>query len=905
MMNLYLLLPLLIGESLAKVVTVRRTSTQAGQTLTTTLVPSAEIIQATTTTDVTIFTAVTTPLTIATGTVITTIGTSRSQPVTQESTYSQVSFSASIDPSTYTTGLSYITGTSAQPTATSASTANSATAESSQTKTTSPDSGSSVTSSTSSSAVSTSSSASSSAISTSSSTSSSIISTSSSTSSSTTPASTSTSGSSSGGYYASNDKLFSAIDTSEPLSMFSRKAITCDVPENVKVTGPIQTNKFYENFLLGGQNLTVFAQPYGIFWSTEDVYYGFGVSYTNSSQRVFGSGSPAEFYTNPLMLKSFVFSAEEMTSSNMDFSVTESSAFSTTAEISVSGSGTLKLPVAIGMGLVTGVYSGSLTPKLFTQLGVNFVSKASGPREGIQKYKAQLFNGVQWNIYVATEDSDFELKVNDDYNIVGSKAVDGLVLQVAVLPEDDTDDYYIDQAAGAYPVGASLAGSVNGNTAIYSINYELEGTSTSGKTLLYALPHHVESFSSATSNAKVDITAYSQTKGYLTGVLSDKLEMTETLYTDLQWLPYQVGTSNSPSYSSEVLQLLATVVNEEIAEDMNGQTHSSSTYTAGKSFDKFAYILLVASEILKNDDSAKQGLANLKEALSPWLSNTQLTPFIYDTAWKGVTSSADPSEDFGAPWYNDHHFHYAYYIHTAAVIGMLDKKYGGTWAEDNKDWVNSLVRDVANPSTDDTHFPVSRMFDYFHGHSWAAGLWESGDGKNEESSSEDYNFAYAMKLWGQVINDKAMEARGDLMLAIMKRSMDNYFYFKSDNKVQPSEFIGNYVPGISYENKLHHTTFFGTNEEYIQGIHMIPITGASGLIRSKDFVKQEWDAKLSTLVEGMTSGWAGILRSNQALTDANTAYKWFASDSFQSAYLDGGASRTWYLAFSAALASMS
>ena len=45
--------------------------------------------------------------------------------------------------------------------------------------------------------------------------------------------------------------------------------------------------------------------------------------------------------------------------------------------------------------------------------------------------------------------------------------------------------------------------------------------------------------------------------------------------------------------------------------------------------------------------------------------------------------------------------------------------------------VNTLVRDASNPSTNDGYFPVSRSFDWYHGHSWAKGLFDSGDGKDQ------------------------------------------------------------------------------------------------------------------------------------------------------------------------------
>ncbi len=70
-----------------------------------------------------------------------------------------------------------------------------------------------------------------------------------------------------------------------------------------------------------------------------------------------------------------------------------------------------------------------------------------------------------------------------------------------------------------------------------------------------------------------------------------------------------------------------------------------------------------------------------------------------------------------------------------------------------------LVRDIANPSTRDQYFPVWRCFDWFHGHSWAHGLFDTLDGKDQESSSEDTMHAYALKMWGSVSGDKNMEAR--------------------------------------------------------------------------------------------------------------------------------------------------
>ena len=251
---------------------------------------------------------------------------------------------------------------------------------------------------------------------------------------------------------------------------------------------------------------------------------------------------------------------------------------------------------------------------------------------------------------------------------------------------------------------------------------------------------------------------------------------------------------------------------------MTAQSDLNSMYYAGKALSKFATLVWTINDIADNPGLAAAGLANLKSAFAIFVDQQQPYPLVYDTVWGGVVSSAsyitgNSGDDFGNTYYNDHHFHYGYHVHAASVIGALDP----TWLTANKDYVNALVRDVSNPSLQDTYFPFSRSFDWFHGHSWAKGLFESGDGKDQESTSEDAMFAYALKMWGQTTGDGSMEARGNVMLSLASRSYQNYFLMESTNLNQPSNFIDNKVTGILFENKVDHTTYFGTNYEYIEG----------------------------------------------------------------------------------------
>jgi endo-1,3(4)-beta-glucanase len=51
-------------------------------------------------------------------------------------------------------------------------------------------------------------------------------------------------------------------------------------------------------------------------------------------------------------------------------------------------------------------------------------------------------------------------------------------------------------------------------------------------------------------------------------------------------------------------------------------------------------------------------------------------------------------------------------------------------------------------------------------------------------------------MWGTVTGDAAMEARGNLQLAVQARSLQNYYLMTSDNTVQPSYFVPNKAAGI-------------------------------------------------------------------------------------------------------------
>ncbi len=538
------------------------------------------------------------------------------------------------------------------------------------------------------------------------------------------------------------------------------------------------------------------------------------------------------------------------------------------------------------------------------QTGVFFrsLTRQANLPNGAVKYKIQLEDGSIWLLYAfAPGQAPLTLQVVNNSLIRATSNFKGTI-QVAKSLSNQAEAMY-DASCGAYATGVNLSGTVSGRNGTYTLGFT-KGGLRSSTLVMYALPHHVQSFSPLTQRFVRAVGLQTTTKGVATAVVADSWTLQEAqMPIDMDFAPWSSTAGTRRDLSPTAIQTIKGIALQEISQDMSAQSNLNSFYFGGKALAKFAQIVWTYNSLLKDPGVAQTGLNKLKAAFELWTSNKNQFPLYYEKAWGGITSSAayvtgDAGMDFGNTNYNDHHFHYGYFILAAAYIGSLDS----AWLATHKDYINAMVRDTANPSPADTYFPVSRGFDWYNGHSWAKGLFESGDGKDQESSSEDAMFAYAIKMWGKTTGDANMEARGNLQLSVVTRSIANYFCYTSDNKIQPSNFIGNKVSGILFENKIDHTTYFGANVEYIQGIHMIPLLPSSPLTRPKRFVTEEWDKYFSGgRANSVQGGWKGLLYANLALIDPVASWNFFAQKNFDGNWIDGGASRTWYLALAGKL----
>ncbi|KAF2493529.1 putative endo-1,3-beta-glucanase [Lophium mytilinum] len=725
-----------------------------------------------------------------------------------------------------------------------------------------------------------------------------------------------------------SDNLFTLIDGSPAPPQIPHNASHPAPRTNMvgDLNRPLQTNKFYANWFLGSQTQPVWTHPYSLQWvhgGGNAQSWGMGIVQLDRRQIVFSpDGIPHQYYLNPIGIHSMILSATELGPSTT-LTTDNHQALTVNANLcpAAGASPLITVPVVQGAGMITGVYKGA-TPSIQSHVQYRTID-APITMGSTVKYRVLLEDNNTWLIYVTPNGTYNSAGFQRDPSkpnttFLGPAHFNGIIQIVRCISGAAEESIY-DRSAGVYATGATITASASvqnggGTTGSYTFIWS-KGGNTSKPLIMFALPHHVDSFDPVTAAAKTSIRFATTSKGFATAIQADRMTLLEpNLPEAIDFGPTAMTIKRSmlhqkrTALSSKAISAISSAAADELNVDMSKQCNLDSMYFSGKGVCKFAMIVWTLYDLANNPKPAlySQSLDKLKVEFDRFVQNKQAAPLTYDESWRGVITTGgykDPGADFGNTYYNDHHFHYGYFVYAAAIIATLDPAWLTINNGQNKVWVNMLVKDFANSYTDNPQFfPFSRSFDWWMGHSWAKGLFESGDGKDQESTSEDALASLSIKMWGKAIGDKNMEMRGNLMLAIQARTFPAYFLLASNNTNQPAEIIGNKVTGILFENKVDHATYFGTAPEFIQGIHMLPISPATSYIRSKDFVNEEWNTYFSNgRVDSVAGGWRGVLWADYALVDPKAAYNFFAKSGFDYGLIDGGASRTWYLAFCAAL----
>ncbi|GMF48229.1 unnamed protein product [Phytophthora fragariaefolia] len=538
-----------------------------------------------------------------------------------------------------------------------------------------------------------------------------------------------------------------------------------------------------------------------------------------------------------------------------------------------------------GMAFITATYD-RLTASIESEYTMKIVDK-SVPG----KYVIDLGGNQTWVVYT---DKDGSFTIDESGKaLVSSKPFTGTV-RVAILPSSEDTDVY-DKYRTCHVRGGNV--SVASRTE-YSLQWETVGKSCKTHGLLhFALPHHLTALKGAITSKDPDaIVLNSATRGNMVAQVTTTGTWTLSEAEDELEVDFYPTTKPSAKMVSK-LGLLKTL-QADIADEWG--LNKTSWYFNGKQYQKYASLCLMAGDtaiVGKNRKLLNTCLKKLEALIEPFLDNTLDPPLNYETSYGGLVSSQsftvnDVNADFGNSVYNDHHYHYGYWVTASAMLKSLHPKWKRMKELDAMIWM--MLRDVPNPSAQDAFFPKFRHFSFYLGHSYSHGVTPMADGKDEESTSEDVNFYYGMKLWGQASNNKAVEDLGSLMLRLNARAIRTYFLMTSDNTIHPKEFVPNHVTGIFFDNKAAYATWFSAEKYAIHGLQMIPVSPINAMVRTTEFIQQEWDdilSKEAIVTEfNATNAWLSLLLVNEAAVDQADALP-----KLKKATMDDGLTRSWAL----------
>ncbi|GAU45598.1 hypothetical protein TSUD_285670 [Trifolium subterraneum] len=476
------------------------------------------------------------------------------------------------------------------------------------------------------------------------------------------------------------------------------------------------------------------------------------------------------------------------------------------------------------------------------------------------QYTFHLNNDQTWILYAS-----LPIKLSHELSEIISEAFSGII-RIALLPDSNSkNEDVIDKFSSCYPLsGAAVLKEP------FSVEYKFEKKG-SGDLLLLAHPLHLHLLSKNDSNVTVlDDFKYKSIDGDLVGVVGDSW----LLKTD----PVSVTWHSSKGVKEESHDEIVSSLLKDVENLKSSPITTASSYFYGKLIARAARLALIAEEV-NYLDAIPTVKKYLEESIEPWLDGTfNGNGFLYDKKWGGIITkqgSTDTGADFGFGIYNDHHYHLGYFLYGIAVLAKIDP----TWGKKYKSQAYSLLQDFMNLNTSsNSNYTCLRCFDLYKLHSWAGGLTEFADGRNQESTSEAVNAYYSAVLIGMVYDDAELAANASTLTSLEILAAKMWWHVKEGENLYEEDFTKeNRMMGVLWSNKRDSGLWFAPAawKECRLGIQLLPLLPISEVLFSNvDYVKELVEWTLTALNrEGVGEGWKGFVYALQGIYDNESGLK--------------------------------
>ncbi|KAF7353740.1 Glycoside hydrolase family 81 protein [Mycena venus] len=429
---------------------------------------------------------------------------------------------------------------------------------------------------------------------------------------------------------------------------------------------------------------------------------------------------------------------------------------------------------------------------------------------------------------------------------------------------ESTSQAILDQYSANYPTSVALDYTFSGDTATMSFTWNVVGNAAN--LLHLSWPHHRSGLKRLVNPNLVTGLSYLTTKGYMKPVLGNVWHLSYALPT-ITWLPPRVPQASCTSQIIQALQYEVAHLTVAVPGDF---------YFWGKEFQAMARLALIAEHVGRTD-LIPAVVSILEQSIAGWNATSGATYAAYETAWGGVVDgpgATDPNIDFGNGYYNDHHFHYGYLLHGAAVIA----RYDSAWWNANKKFITAFARDIGNPSTADPFFTIARNRDWFAGHSWASGIANGAGSRDEESSGEAMNAYYGLILFADILGNADFKNWARLLWATEADGAQTYWHLypnvNDPDTPYPEQGLRNLVTiGNVMDYQAGAWLFWGAQRSEIAAIQILPVTPINEGLYDTTWITSVWSYVAAEMVDPTVGDeWKAVIQMAYGEVSPQTAF---------------------------------
>ena len=347
------------------------------------------------------------------------------------------------------------------------------------------------------------------------------------------------------------------------------------------------------------------------------------------------------------------------------------------------------------------------------------------------------------------------------------------------------------------------------------------------------LPHHY--YNTHTDIAFAAAT-YATPRGEMRLAHGNDFTIDYPVYGMLPFFPIPYDTLQG--YDPELMRTLC-------AEYALAGSFGADTYWGGKGLTQMAHYMTTAYQL---GDTATFELAKsrLRATLIDWYTYTvgeDQYYFAYYDRW-GALVGFDPSYD--SDTFNDHHFHYGYFVYASALLCMLDddfrQQYGPMARLVALDYANPYKSEplTSNLSPLTYHYPYFRTFNPYLGHSFAGGMGNEGNGNGQESSSESMQGWGGVWMLGAALGDEDLMEAGIYGYTLEARGTAEYWFDRGRRNIDYTKYLHPYCCNLTMQG-VGWWTWFSGDPVWMHSIQWLPISPILQNYLTEDRAFARWD----------------------------------------------------------------